>query len=505
MTFLNSLSPQFIKIKQSIWPIHRTESKKFLSLSLMMFFILFNYTLLRNTKDALIVTAPACGAEAIPFLKIWCVLPCAVLFFFVYTKLSNILSQQNIFYVCFIPFLVFFALFAFLIFPNQRFLHPCPQLIMELQSSYPQFKWFFSIYGSWSYSLFYILGELWGTIVLSLLFWQFANEITLTNEAKRFYSFFGLIGNIALIGAGKLGEWISEIMKNKALNFEDSEINVFYIIIIVLIIGIFILAIYWWITKYILRNPLYYIGDINKKKKKEDLKLSMKESLIYLFSSKYLGFISILVISYGISSNLIDVTWKSQVKIYFPQTTDYLAFMSNFSFWTGIITIIFIFLTKGVVTQFGWLIGAIITPLVLLITGSIFFAFILFKEDSFFIASFFGFIPLYMTIMVGALQNILSKGMKYSLFDPTKEMTYIPLDQELKTKGKAAVDVLGGRIGKSGGGFLQFLLLTFTMGTQLTIVPYLLTTILIIGLSWIWAIGKLSKLYNKKIKENENV
>ncbi len=37
-------------------------------------------------------------------------------------------------------------------------------------------------------------------------------------------------------------------------------------------------------------------------------------------------------------------------------------------------------------------------------------------------------------VYAGLVQNILSKACKYSLFDPTKEMTYIPLDKVSKTR-----------------------------------------------------------------------
>jgi len=41
----------------------------------MFFFILFNYTILRDTKDVLMITAKKSGAEVIPFIKTYVNLP----------------------------------------------------------------------------------------------------------------------------------------------------------------------------------------------------------------------------------------------------------------------------------------------------------------------------------------------------------------------------------------------------------------------------------------------
>lgn len=51
-----------------MFPIENTELKKFFMMSGMMFFIIYVYTVVRDTKDTLIVSS--CGAEAITFLKV---------------------------------------------------------------------------------------------------------------------------------------------------------------------------------------------------------------------------------------------------------------------------------------------------------------------------------------------------------------------------------------------------------------------------------------------------
>jgi len=64
------------KLKSVVPPAN--ERQKLIPLALMFFCILFNYTILRDTKDVLMVTAPKSGAEVIPFIKTYVNLPVAI-------------------------------------------------------------------------------------------------------------------------------------------------------------------------------------------------------------------------------------------------------------------------------------------------------------------------------------------------------------------------------------------------------------------------------------------
>jgi len=156
----------------------------------MFFCILFNYTILRDTKDVLVITAPKSGAEIIPFIKTYVNLPAAIGFTAVYTKLCDKLEDaEKVFYTCTIPFLVFFAVFAWVIFPNAGALHPHAFVDM-ISTHLPQgFSAPLSIIRNWSYAVFYVMAEMWGSVVASLLFWGCANEVTTVEEAKKYCTF----------------------------------------------------------------------------------------------------------------------------------------------------------------------------------------------------------------------------------------------------------------------------------------------------------------------------
>ena len=144
-----------------------------------------------------------------------------------------------------------------------------------------------------------------------------------------------------------------------------------------------------------------------------------------------------------------------------------------------------------------------ITPTILLITGAAFFSFILFRETMTGIIATLGTSPLMLAVFFGAAQNIASKSSKYTFFDPTKEMAYIPLDQEQKVKGKAAVDVVGARMGKSGGSLLVIGLLSVCGGVVENITPYAAIIMIIAIAGWMFAAKSLNKQFTTLSAQRE--
>eukprot|EP00475_Leptophrys_vorax_P003637 TRINITY_DN12139_c0_g1_i1.p1 TRINITY_DN12139_c0_g1~~TRINITY_DN12139_c0_g1_i1.p1 ORF type:complete len:624 (+),score=75.03 TRINITY_DN12139_c0_g1_i1:100-1872(+) len=473
--------------------------KKVLPLGLIFFCILFNYTILRDTKDVLVVTAPGSGAEIIPFLKTWVNLPMAIGFMLLYGQMANVLSKQALFYACIIPFLAFFGSFAFVIYPLRDVLHPTAFAERLLEVAGPRFMGPISILRNWSYCLFYVMAELWGSVVVSVLFWGFANQICTVDEAKQFYPLFGLGANVALVFSGRTVKYFSALRGQLPPGVDGWGMSLRGMMTLVVLLGGVICAVYWWVDKYVVNDPSLPKGE--GKKKKEKPKMSMGESLKFLLSSRYVRDLATLVVAYGISINLVEVTWKSKIKAQFPNPNDYSAFMGDFSSMTGIVTFCMMLLSRVIFRKYGWGTAALITPTVLLLTGVAFFALVLCGGPLTPALASVGMTPLLAAVYVGAAQNIFSKSAKYSLFDPCKEMAYIPLDEETKVKGKAAIDVVCNPLGKSGGALIQQFLI-FGFGSLANSTPYLGVILLGIVIAWIFAARSLDAQFTPLAAED---
>lgn len=482
-----------------LWPIHNFELKKFLPMGLMMLCILFIYTLVRDLKDTLMVSqATGGGAETLGFLKLYGVTPSAILFMMVFVKLANIFDREKLFYVIVCFFLSFYILFGFVLYPMSEYLHMSPDTIASLQESMPRLHWVWPIIGNWSYALFYILSELWGSVVLSALFWQFANEITKVSEAKRFYSLFGFIGNFGLLASGSVIILCANLAKSgMAAGLSDTfGQNLKYQMTAVILFGSLLIFLYRWMNKNVLTDPkLYTPGEGTKKKSKP--KLGFGESFKCILTSKYLLMIAVLVLAYGVAINLIECVWKGQIKLQYPDSNDYNALMGKLSLTTGCITIMVMLVGANILRRFSWKAAALITPVFLFTTSLVFFGVIMYENKMGLEANLWGCSVLFVAVVVGLIQNAFTKGVKYSLFDSTKQMAYIPLDPELKVKGQAAVEIIAGRGGKSGGAAIQSTLLLIAGGgvSLSSMVEILGSIVFVITIFWIASVFGLSKQF----------
>lgn len=490
-----TIATEFGTFRSMIWPIYRHECRKLIPMLLMLFLICFNYSALRNMKDVLVITTA--GAEVIPFIKVWAILPMAIFVTFIFTKLSNKYSQERVFYFMVSGFLLFYAVFAFVLYPLRETLH-CHNAADALQTMLPEgFKGFISMFRYWSFTVFYVMSELWSTSIMTVLFWGFVNEVTRLKEAKRFYSVLSIGSNFAAITSGMSAVKVSQhgyFNPNIPLGRDSWEQSMMILVLLIICSGLLTMVVFRWMNQKVLTDSEY--DDLHEAKRLSQQKerLSFRDSLSYVANSNYLICIAVIVVSYNLVINLVEVVWKDQLKNLYPLPSDYSDYINNLLIVQGIVSTILALAMSKLIDGFGWTRTALITPIVMLFTCLGFFGFLFFQDrmmDFGSIAiSFLGMSPFAIAVFFGSSQNALSKATKYSVFDATKEMAYIPLSHESKLKGKAAIDGVGSRFGKSGGSLIHQSLLMIFVTVQAS-APYVATILVGVIVFWVIAVRSL--------------
>ncbi len=464
---------------------------------LIFFLVSFDYNVLRGLKDTLVVTAKSSGAEVIPFIKVWVMFPGAILLTYIFTRLANNVARERVFYIMVSVFLLYFFIFTFFLYPARHQLHP-NEMADKLEILLPLgFKGMIAMFRNWTFTTFYVMAELWSNIILAMVFWGFANQVTEISEAKRFYGLFGIGANFSGVAAGQASVYFCTNSFNPSLPFGNDawEQSLTLLVIMVLISGCLAMGIFRWMHRRVLDPKMS--KEASEAPSASATKLSVRDSFAFLLRSKYLISIAVIVVAYNLVINLVEVVWKHEVKALYPNPMDYTWYMSQVTTITGVLSTLTALLISGnSVRKFGWTFTALLTPTILLLTSIGFFGF-LFLKTSISVAALplLGASPLAIVVFFGSAQNILSRSAKYTVFDATKEMAFVPLSDESKIKGKAAVDGVCSRLGKSGGSVIhQTLLLTFS--TIAASAPYVAGFLLTSIVMWIIATRVLGRQFN---------
>lgn len=478
--------------RNMIWPIKSHELVKFIPMTVLMFVILLNQNIVRSLKDSLVMVS--IGSEVISFIKLWIEGPFGLAVVALYSWLCNRFTTESVFRGIVLSFLIFFAIFAYALYPNADLIHPDVVYVEQLAMHHPHFKWFIRLWGKWSFVLFYVIGEIWPVLVFCILYWQLANKVTKTQEAKRFYPFFILFGQSNLLISGSVMMYFhsdSHIFKAFFPNCFGTELTIKSLTLVMLISGAMILALHLFIDHKIVRKNAV-------KSDPKILKLSFFSSMRMLVKSRYLRLTCMLIISYAMCINLVEGIWMSKISAVYSNIQDIVDYNGKVFFYTGAFTLVCSFFGSAIIRKFGWLSSAIINPLMIMLAGMLFFACCIMEDNLKYVLYNSQFIPVYLTVIVGGLWHVMGKGTKYSLFDATKEMLFIPLDNESKTKGKAAVEIVGVKIGKSAGAVIQFMIFTTFPNLQYSDIAIpLCACFVIICAVWIYSVIKLSDQYNE--------
>jgi ATP:ADP antiporter, AAA family len=453
-----------------ILPINRNELTKFLYSAILIFLISYIYNILLILKDTLIISY--LGAEYISSIRLWVALPTSFIFMLAYIKLADKFNRAQLFHIVSWFFIACFVLFAFLLYPNREGLSI--GVFNMATQKFPSFKYVFTVIRYWHFGLFFVLAENWGIVMFSISFWQIANHITTYEQSKRFYPLFGGVAQIGMfLGGLTSAAFITDNADwQLTLNKITTSITVAGLALSLCLAG--------------LQNTVgYYTFNTSHKPLNVKAKTSMKESLKYILSSKAIFVVTALVTCYYATCSLVEVSWNKAVEIYFHSDVCQIhRYFCKVNGYKAILSLIFAIICSYMLRKYRWRTSTLVTPIVILITGGIFLLAMWSKNMYVWPNSSSN--HLWVIISLGTISVVFIHSLKHTLFDSTKEMIYIPLDDELKTKGKAVAETFGSRVGRAGVSVIhQVLFSLFPLLNLISFTPVIFVIFLAVSILWL--------------------
>lgn len=458
---------------------------------LLMLFLYVIYCVIRDLRESIVLSSNASGAEVIPFLKLWVMLPSAIFFTSFFAKLSSRYGTEKSTYIICSIFLLYFLLFAFWLFPSLDD-YILKDLSLSLKQRLPS-----GLYGlvdmicNWPISIFYILSGMWATIIVSLLFWGCINQISCPKEASNSYGILKIGGTLSAIVAGLAASFFQQSTFNPRLPFGKTawEQTIMNETLLVSVLGLSSLALFRLIYSQASKK--------HTETTKKNIQFSFIKSLSYVAKSRYLLCIAVLVFGFTFIYDLCDVLWKAQLKTALEDPNQIMQYLNHVTMTIGAVSVVATLCSSWIIHQFGWKTLAMITPLTVLFSSAGFFTLLLFGNQlNPFCLSFFGSSALHLSIFLGALQSCLGRAAKYSVFDVSKEIAFTPLDLEQKWKAKTAIDGIGNDLARvSAASVHQTAIIAF--GNLMFSAPAVVGIIIAYLVVWIYCVNDASKTFDQ--------
>lgn len=406
-----------------------------------------NYYILRSVRNTLAVSLSNVGAELIPAIQFWALLPLTVLLIYGLSVFMRKHRPSSVFMLATGAFSLFFLLFSLFVFPNRTFLESgCsfPLLIKTIPS-------LGHLLANWTAALYYVAAELWKVAILSVLFFGFLNQRISLSIAKGLYSPILLGGSLGGLVAGPITVFCSSLGKNLSEKLGQSswQVTFIFLSIVMTIVGALIISVFAWLKKR-LDMQGQEMGETESQDK--PLPIALMESLKTIWRSRYLFSLCMMVVFDYVAYYLYEIFFLDILKKIYIDPNSYCAFNGQLVFWSSLLTTFSaLFIAPVMLKKCSWKVPALITPLVMMIFSLSFFGCTIFHDSQIIIsfAETMGTSVMGVVIIIGSCLFCMARAAKSTVFDASKELAFIPLPRELQSKGKLIVDGLASRAGCS--------------------------------------------------------
>lgn len=519
-----------VKRSRSFFGIYRVanlEDRKFWLMGGMFFCIAYIYSVVRELKDSFIIKRQL--PASISFLKLIYVPPVSIAVSALVQKLLTISSNKRIMSYAVAIFGVYFFVYGVVILPLQDKIEPsnfnATDNFCDAKMAYKGMESVSAIVltlNCWTSTLHFVAAEVWGTMVLSLLFMSFSNDLCPFRQFIRFMPLFYVLSNIALMLSSLTMMGYQHF--NKKISFVQKQFMLSGTFVVISVFCFATLLLQMVLERTVLGGAQYTIeGEGFRRRKKA--KPSFSEGIRLMFKSKLVLAICGIVLAYNIGTNMVESSYKSSLKIVSlasqKDTGNHVILKASIiQFVTGFFVIcLLISPFSRLIQKSGWKVIGIIPPCIATIAFVSVFSLAIFNtgrdgSNLAIINSLFkkniseekklSFLVFEEWVCLFAVAAF--KICKYAAFDIAKETLSMKINKKFRARFKGIYDGVCGKLGKAGGSLLLVVSnqLVNTTDVRRASFYYLLISILLVIL-WFCLITYLASKYDESVKTGKDI
>ncbi|ADM12364.1 ATP/ADP translocase [Encephalitozoon intestinalis ATCC 50506] len=452
--------------------------------------------------------------SSILFIKSVLVLPVTFFFIVIVQKGLKFLSQPRILEVVLIILSVFFLLFGLVIWPCSKKLQPdffwSRDIFSDGKMKIRHLDFFFPIFlvfNEWASTVLYLVAELWGSLIISFMFFSRAIHQSTEAQLKKFLPVVSLISGMVLLSSGLLTRSLNSYRDTLPYSKKESLFSQVFVVTSILTAVSAITS--YFTDKFTPKDDREY----GSKKEYKDHKMGFTKSLRIMRKSRFLMAMTESVIATSVCSNIFEATYRGGVVLGAVQASlSGSSYINKLNAMAQIITSAFLIVmffrpATHLIERKGWFLVAITAPAIAIITLVLFFPMVFFNnisEDEV-ITPREGYLGSFvLENYTGMFLNTIIKISKYCFFDVAKEAASIRVPPSHRHSFRGIHDGLGINIGKTiGSVYCTLITVVFDVRDVRNMVSISTVFVGIFCIMWVRSVLYINKKYKESIEKND--